>query len=273
MSTNETKSAKLAFIAGATGGMGSQFAKQLASRQYDLLLADMDLQKLRAFAATVEEEHKVSVHCVEANLTNEASIAKLAVLLTTYDKIDMFVYAAGYGEKRLFKDETPQFSMNMISIHVLAAVQLIHAVLPAMLQRKAGNIIVLSSLASFIPAPGSSIYSASKAFLNVFLESLHMEVRREGVHVQSLCPGLTHTGFHSQQDISRFEGIDGIDLWMEADEVIKNSLDHVGNGTVVCIPGWVNKTIKHAIPAVPRKSYYALAERFAEVNEEKEMNS
>jgi short-subunit dehydrogenase len=240
--------------------MGTAFVKQLASRKYNLVLVDMNNAKLQQTAEVIEKEYRIHAEIITVNLADAQSVQSLVTKLAERKRIDLLVYAAGYGEKSYFKDEVIAKSLDMISVHVLSCVKLIHAVLPNMLKRKKGGIIALSSLASFIPAPGSSIYSATKSFLNTFLESLYMEVQHKGIQVQSLCPGLTHTGFHTKEDIKRFEGIPGLNLWMEADEVVSTSLQHLGDG-VICIPGFINKSIKNTTKILPRKSYYALAEK------------
>jgi short-subunit dehydrogenase len=252
-----------AVIIGATGGIGNAFVKQLAIRKHNLVLVDINNIKLQKLAAAIENEYRVNVEIIAANLANAHSIQELAANLAMRKRIDLLIHAAGYGEKTFFQHELITKSLSMISVHVLSAVQLIHAVLPRMLKRKKGGIIVLSSLAAFIPAPGSSIYSATKSFLNTFLESLHMEVHKNGVLVQSLCPGLTHTGFHTAEDVKKFEGIPGLNLWMEADEVVLTSLQNMGDG-VICIPGFMNKSIKNTAKLMPRKSYYNLAEKLCQ---------
>lgn len=254
---------KTAVITGATGGMGSEFARQLVAKNYNLVLVDMNREKLDKLTNALPIGHNTSIETIMANLADHRSIANLSANLAERKRIDLLVNAAGYGEKTLFKDERIEASLDMISVHVLATVQLTHAVLPAMIRRKSGGIIAVSSLASFIPAPGSSIYSGTKSFINAFLESLHMEVHHKGLRVQSLCPGLTHTGFHTAQDIARFESIKGIDLWMEADEVIRISLEHLDTEQVICIPGCVNKTIKNTVPVLPRKTFYKLVEKLS----------
>lgn len=256
---------KTAVITGATGGMGSEFARQLAEKDYNLVLIDMSPEKLHALTNTLSAKQNITIEAIIANLADNSSIVNLAANLAGRKRIDLLVNAAGYGEKTLFKDERIEASLDMISVHVLATVQLIHAVLPAMLKRRKGGIIAVSSLASFIPAPGSTIYSATKSFINAFLESLHMEVHHKGLRVQSLCPGLTHTGFHTAQDIARFEKIKGIDLWMEAEEVIRISLEQLDTEQVICIPGFINKTLKNAVPVLPRKAFYKFVEKMAAV--------
>lgn len=253
-------------ITGATGGIGTAFVNMLANTKCSMLLCDRDAAKLSDFAADIRKRYRINVDTHTVNLSDSVDITLLAERLKTEKKIDMFIAAAGYAEKTQFKDESIEAVMNMISVHSLSVVSLVHAVLPRMLKRKRGDIIAVSSLAAFIPAPGSSIYTATKSFINGFLESLYMEVHNKGIRVQSLCPGLTHTGFHTKEDVKRFDGIKGLNIWMDADEVVAASLDALGNGAVICIPGWVNKAIRKTVAVLPRQSYYALAEKLAKKN-------
>ena len=153
----------------------------------------------------------------------------------------------------------------MIQVHISATIQLVHAVLPGMVKRKQGKIITVSSMSAFLPAPGNSIYAATKAFLNTFMESIHMEVHKYGLQVQSLCPGLTRTGFHKRlKKEGKRSRISKIVPWMEADEVVDQSLKCLEDGKVICIPGCFNKAVKKVIPALPRKSFYSLSEKIAQ---------
>lgn len=258
---------KVAVITGAGGGIGSEYAKQLAAMGYDLVLCDRDVKRLGSLALLIQLSNKVEVETVKVNLASKNSIMMLAADLAAREHVDLLVNAAGYGEKCFFVNEHIQDSLDMVSVQVLSTIQLIHAVLPGMLRSGSGGIIAVSSLAAFIPAPGSSIYSGSKAFLNAFMESLHMEVHKKGIQVQSLCPGLTHTGFHTEADVNRFRKIKELDMWMEADDVVRSSLKRLGKGSAVHVPGWMNKTIQHTAPALPRVSYYRLAEKMSKVKD------
>ncbi len=255
---------KTVLITGATGGIGTAFARAYVRNRYNLVLCDKDEEQLQAMAQQLQQQYKCSIKILVANLAATDSVNDLIGQLQGM-RIDAFVAAAGYGEKMLFAKEDIQASVSMIHVHSISVVQLIHAILPQMLKRRKGDIIAVSSLAAFIPAPGSSIYSATKAFVNSFIESLHMEVGEKGIRVQSLCPGLTHTGFHKEADIKRFDKIKGLNLWMEADEVVAASLQGLEDGLVVCIPGFINKSIKHTVPAIPRQSFYKLVAKLTDI--------
>lgn len=255
---------KVAVITGVTGGIGSSFAHHLAAQQYNLVISAYEQGLLEQAASNLREQYDIEVTTILTNLAVPEDIAALAQVLRELPQIDLLVNCAGFGEKSLFYNEEIAAVHKMISVHVSATVELIHAVLPVMMKQRSGSIITVSSLAAFIPAPGSSIYSSTKAFLNSFMESVHMEVDEYGINVQALCPGLTRTAFHDKSDVEQSIDIKGVDLWMEADEVVEESLRSLDNGPVICIPGCLNKAIKTLSPAIPRRLYYAIADRTAE---------
>ncbi len=253
---------KLALITGATGGIGLSFATHLAAEGYDLVITGRNSRKLNEIAANLNVNNAgINIDAIQADLSLAADIASLAKYAEQLEHIDMLVNCAGYGERCLFIDEPEHEILDMLSVHITATVQLVHAVLPRMVKNHSGAIITVSSLAAFVPAPGSTIYASSKAFLNTFMESLHMEVHQYGIKVQSLCPGPTHTDFH--KGASPAQSVSGIDLWMKPDEVVNISLRALENDEVVCVPGSMNKVIKNLTSLLPRTPYYRLTEKLA----------
>lgn len=253
---------KLAIVTGATGGIGLSFAEHLAAEGYDMVVTGRNTRKLDEIAATLKENNPgVNIKAVSADLSVAADITRLVKQVEELERIDVLVNCAGYGERCLFFDEPEHEILDMLSVHITATVLLVHAVLPLMIKQHRGAIITVSSLAAFVPAPGSSIYTSSKAFLNTFMESLHMEVRQYGIKVQSLCPGPTHTDFHKGADLA--QSVSGIDLWMEPDEVVEISFRALENDEIVCIPGSINKAIKSITSMLPRAPYYRLTEKLA----------
>lgn len=253
-----------AIITGATGGLGSAFAHYLAAQGYDLLLMCKYQHLLDIQASKLKEDFPVEIDTIAGDLADKARVDEIVKEIQWLKRVDYLINCAGYSENKRFSEESIEAVLKMIDVHVCSTVQLVHAVLPGMMQRKSGAIITVSSLAAFLPAPGSSIYSATKSFLNSFMESIYMEVHEYGIKVQALCPGLTHTNFHARSQ----SNIDTpcIDLWMEADAVVRHSFHDLEDGNVISVPGFVNKSVKNTVPVLPRKFYYKLAEK---INKEK----
>lgn len=256
-----------ALITGATGGFGSAFARRLAAMKYDLILTDMDPSALNKMAETLQTAYPVSVRTEVVDLSDDKAIARFADKLTRNGAIDVLVNCAGFGEGIRFSQEKLERQLRMIQVHISAAVQLVHAVLPGMIRKRSGKIITISSLSAFLPAPGNSVYAGTKAFLNSFMESIHMEVSGYGIQVQSLCPGLTQTGFHEKlkQEGKRAK-LNKVVPWMEAEEVVDYSFKCLARRRVICVPGCFNRTVRKSVPLVPRKSFYSIAKKFAGKN-------
>lgn len=252
---------KIAVITGATGGLGTCFAHQLAEKGYDMVITGRRYARLHQLAADISMQYGVTVRPVVADFTRPADVEGLLNLIATLPRVDMLVSNAGYGEGCIFEDEDTTDMLAMVRVHVDATLQLVHAVLPIMRKQRSGYIISVSSLSAFMPAPGSSIYAATKGFLNTFMESLQMEVRRHGIMVQSLCPGLTHTGFHDRMPQGTKLNLGLFDLWMSPSDVVNASLKKLGSKKVVYVPGFKNKMIVLFTALLPRSIYLALAER------------
>jgi short-subunit dehydrogenase len=120
-----------------------------------------------------------------------------------------------------------------------------------MLERRAGAIINVSSVAGFAYSPGSVTYCATKAFLTVWSEGLAAELQGSGVRVQALCPGLTHTEFHQRmQDRSRRAPEF---MWLSAGEVVRVSLRALDRGRpTVCIPSGRYRLLAWLVRVTPR---------------------
>ncbi len=138
----------------------------------------------------------------------------------------------------------------MVDLNVEALVELTHAALGSMQARRRGWVINISSLGGHAPGPGFAVYSATKAFVTSFSESLHEEVRRSGIVVTAVCPGATRTEFGDEA------GLDATDhpalLWQEADEVAREALAAAAAGKAVRVTGRINRISAALTTVLPR---------------------
>ena len=122
----------------------------------------------------------------------------MADLAAHGETVELLVNNAGFGlTGRVRRRWTATRQREMIDFNCGALIELAHAVLPGMIERKAGGILNVASTAAFQPGPGMAVYFATKAFVLSFSEALHDEVKRHGVNVSCLCPGPTRTEFRS----------------------------------------------------------------------------
>lgn len=218
---------RLAVITGASAGLGAEFARQLQAMGYTLLVVARRAERLAEF----EAEQWV------ADLSVEAEVEHLALHLESRGDVGMLVNNAGFGTQGYLAKTALDAQMAMHRLHVLATVRLARAVLPQMIERGAGAIVNVSSVAGFARSANNVSYCATKAWTNAFSEGLWLELQGTGVTVQALCPGFTYTEFHDVMGSDRAKHPRW--MWMEAAFVVRESLGNLGKLYVV--PGWKYK--------------------------------
>ena len=227
-----------ALVTGASAGIGAEFCRQLAARCDVIIATGRRQERLNALAAGLEAA--VEVHTLATDLTTREGITRAIEMLRQQGPVDYLVNNAGFAAIGDFGEDELQAQQAMVDLHVTATLALTRAALPFMRERGAGYIINLSSLASFAGYPGGFVYSASKAFLNIFSEGLQQEVADQGIRVQCLCPGYTNSEFHDRESMTRAGFTrDKVpaDVWMDAAEVVRLSLAALDDGPVIVVPG------------------------------------
>jgi short-subunit dehydrogenase len=157
---------------------------------------------------------------------------------------------AGFGLAGLFTQLNGARQREMIDLNCGALTELARAVLPGMIERKAGGILNVASTAAFQPGPGMAVYFATKAFVLSFSEALHDEAKPYGVKVSCLCPGPTRTEFRS---VSGFDPRGRLGkLSADAASVVRAGLDGLDRNRAVVVPGLSNKVIAQVHRLLPR---------------------
>lgn len=234
-------------ITGATAGIGREYAVQLAARGDDLVLVARDAARLEEVAEELRSAHGVEVEVLVADLTDRAQLAVVEARLADRARpVDLLVNNAGFGLKHRFLDNTADEETAMLEVLVTAVLRLSHAALGAMAERGHGGIINVSSMAAFLPR-GS--YAAAKAWVNSFSEWAHLEYGPRGVKVMALCPGFTKTEFHERMQVRRGEGL----MWLDADFLVRTSLEDFEKGRAYSIPGLQYKAIRVLTTAIPNR--------------------
>lgn len=256
----ESATRRLAAVTGASAGIGESFARALAQEGWDLLLVARRRSRLEELARELREEHGTRTEVFGADLTEPAPLREIEGVLEG-EGLDLLVNNAGIGDFHPFHESDREREDAEIRLNVLAAVRLAHAALPAMVRRGRGALINVSSTAGFAPCPRFATYGATKAFLNSFTEALHEELRDTGVQVQALCPGLTHTEIFERAKVDA-SGLPEF-FWMEADDVVAESLSALTRGDVICVPGLANRALSTITRALPRAASSRIASLFS----------
>ncbi|MCJ7773807.1 MAG: SDR family oxidoreductase [Desulfobacterales bacterium] len=229
-------------ITGASAGLGAEFARQLASQGFNMVLVARRKDKLEELAGELVSKYSVHIDILTADLSNPSDNNTVMELIANLEDLDVLINNAGFGLMKDFFQAETQSHIDMINVHCTAPVQFCHAALPAMKSRGRGVIINVSSMAALTKSPLSVMYTSTKEFINIFSQLLQQTLEATGIQVQSLCPGFTYTEFH---DVEGMKGFDrnwfSKEWWMSVEEVISMSLDAFKEDSVVFIPGEFNR--------------------------------
>ena len=240
-----------ALVTGASGGIGEAFARVLAAGGTDLVLVARRTELLESLAETIRSAHGVTVEVMAADLTVEEDVARVAARLVEPERpIDTLINNAGVGVNGRFSDIDLESHRRVIALNVEGVVALTHAALPLMTRRGRGWVINVSSLGGLAPGPMFAVYSATKAFINSLSDSLHEEVRRDGVVVTAICPGATATDFGTNAG-STADNLPSI-LIQSPEAVARQSLAAAARGRSVKVTGVLNQISAGVTKVMPR---------------------
>lgn len=241
-----------ALITGPTSGIGNAFARRLAADGWDLVLVARHSARLDQVAEELRRDHGVGVETLPADLTSDAARARVVERILDIESaapIDLLVNNAGFASPGSVLVSDFPAEDAALTVMVRAVLQLSHAALQAMAERGRGGIINVSSVAGFVPR---GTYSAAKAYVTNFTESLAEEARGTGVRVVVTCPGYTRTEFHARSGINTDPIPDF--LWLNADKVVDDALQALRRNRVVTVPGLQWKLIVAAAKHLPVRS-------------------
>lgn len=180
---------KRALVTGASEGIGYVFAKRLAAEGYAVTAVARNEGKLKQLVAEIGNGHSYIV----ADLTTEAGQDAIVQAISTAH-FDLLINNAGIAAMGTFTDIPLKRHRDVFVLNIGTVVKLSHAYLNT---AKAGDALInVSSALAFMPMPVLGLYSATKAFVTSFSESLWFEQKPRGVYVMGLCPGITSTNFN-----------------------------------------------------------------------------
>jgi len=246
-----------ALVTGASAGIGTAFARELARRGYDLVLTARREERLSALAAELRSKHSIEADVVAADLADPETPARLHAQVSK-QPLDLLVNNAGFAVGKSFVDTDWSEHERFLQVMIRATTELTHLFVRDMVERKSGYVLQIASVAGLLPGtPSSTLYGASKAYLIRFTESLSAELMGSGVGITAICPGLTETEFHDVTGTRDQEKAWAPPaLWQTAEQVVIESLDAMRRGEVVRVTGGINRSVtwlmRHLPPSVAR---------------------
>ncbi len=237
-----------ALVTGASSGIGEVMAELLAEAGVATVVVARRAERLEAMAA-----RHPSVEVLVADLASDAGQEAVVARIADPDRpIELVVNNAGFGTSGSFHELDRDRLADEIEVNVAALTRLSHAALTAMLPRRRGWLINVSSVAGFQPAPLLAVYAATKAYVTSLTESLHEEALASGVHVTALCPGLTRTEFQRVSNTARYNDSRPAMAWTSPQLVARTALDDVVANKTLSIPGTQYKLLSALTNVTPR---------------------
>ncbi|MBE1555979.1 3-ketoacyl-ACP reductase [Sporosarcina limicola] len=193
---------KTAIITGAARGIGRATAIAFAKEGIHLGLIGRTSANLEKVTKELEE-YGVNVSMAVADVSdNESVIAAVTHIKSELGPIDILINNAGIGKFGKFLELTPEEFKNIIDVNLMGVYYVTRAVLPEMIERRAGDIINISSTAGQKGAPVTSAYSASKFGVLGLTESLMLEVRKHNIRVSALTPSTVATDLAFDENLT-----------------------------------------------------------------------
>ncbi|HEX6194656.1 MAG TPA: SDR family oxidoreductase [Jiangellaceae bacterium] len=246
-----------ALITGPTSGIGAAFARRLAASGHDLVLVSRQVGRLEQTADVLRDAHDIGVDVLPADLATHDGMKLVEARLRDDDyPIDLLVNNAGFTLKKPFLVNDIEDEEAMLNILVLAVLRLTHAALPGMIERGAGAVVNVSSIAGWLPR---GTYSAAKAWVMSFSEGMATATAGTGVRVMALAPGFVRTEFHQRAQIDMSTISDR--MWLDADELVTVALNDLRRGKVVSVPSARYKAARFLLTKAPRRLVKATGKR------------
>lgn len=185
---------KVVVVTGASMGIGEAIAKVFAEQGASVVLLSRDVA--RAEAA------RVRIGCLDRTVALSCDVRHaeeidrvLALTLHHFKRIDVWINNAGHGLMDSVAEVDMQACRELFDTNFFGALYAMQAVIPIMRQQAGGTIINISSVAGHIPLPFHATYSATKFALNAIGKGAGVELKKDGIHVLTVCPGYVRTAF------------------------------------------------------------------------------
>lgn len=233
----------LALITGASSGIGSDMARILSEKGYDLILVARNKKKMELLA----KELKTNVEIIPMDISSTYNCTQLYNQVKKKN-IDILINNAGFGLFGEFNQTKLDKELDMIELNIKAVHVLTKLFLKDFVKKNSGYILNVASSAAFMPGPLMSTYYSTKAYVLHLTESINEELRRNksNVYIGALCPGPVNTNFNKVAGVSF--NLDSLESY----DVAKYAINKMLKKKVVIIPGTKIKLGTFALRLLPR---------------------
>ena len=205
----------------------------LAKNGYDIVAVARRVELLDSLASELQV-FGAQTRVVVADLNTSAGVQSV---IAAASGSDFLVLNAGITRAAPVGMTSSDEVMKMNTLLATGVVEVCEAIVPQMLQRKTGDIVIVSSIAAFTPMPKSALYAAAKSYVMSYGRSVNAELRGSGVRLCVVCPGYVRTELHQQAGLTHLrQRVPGW-LWINSDDVVRAALSGLHNNKSVVIPG------------------------------------
>tara|TARA_Y100001968_G_scaffold131122_1_gene119684 strand:+ start:263 stop:1024 length:762 start_codon:yes stop_codon:yes gene_type:complete len=227
-----------ALITGFSSGIGLAYAKHLASRGWDLHLVSFDESRAEM---GLKELNYPNTNVYLHDLSKPESIKELTKIIPTPNLLVANAGITKYGEAGTL---TSNEKLNLFYLLCNGVIDLIESYLPEMEKKDDARIIIISSIGAITPMPKSSIYAAAKSAIHSYGESLSRELKQKDISVTVSLPGYVRTKAHKRAGLDHLIKKVPSWMWIEADQVVKETEKASLKGKTIIIPGLVYKLVR-----------------------------
>ena len=251
-----------AIITGGSSGMGLEYARQLAEIGCNLLLVSNQKEELEKAAEELKQDREIQVLPHYQDLATETAAEELFAFCQSEGlPIDILINNAGMFFFEELTTENESKALTMMRLHTFTPTKLCILFGEEMKQRGYGYFVNMSSMAAKLPCPGITIYSATKAYLKSFGQSLYFEMRPYGVCVTTVCPAAIATPLYKlKPSLLNFGvkiGLIGTPQWL-----VRKALSGMIRRKRVVRPGFMNIYLPPLIALLPHKLVDKLWQKF-----------
>lgn len=233
-----------ALITGASAGLGTEFARQLAAKGIDLLLVARREHRLKELGAELASAHGIDVATFAADLADPGAPERIEDFAREQGlAVDWLVNNAGIAGPDLLEDRDWAAQVAFYELMVVSVANLCHRFVPPMRERGFGRVINVASFAGRISRPAGANYGPAKAFVIALSEELNLVLSGTGVHVSALCPGFVHTEFHEVAGLQEMKKSMPSFIWYDAGTVVREGIEAVERNRAVHVSGRIYRWI------------------------------
>lgn len=248
---------KLALVTGASSGIGRKYATFLALNGYDIVAVARRREKLEALAIELKNIG-ATTKIIVADLSTDDGVRNV---IDEAHNADFLVLNAGLTRAAKVGETTSSEITQLNKLLAIGVVEICESVIPKMLSRKTGDVVIISSIAAFVAMPKSAIYAAAKAHVMSYGRSISAELKNSGVRVCVVCPGYVRTELHKNAGLEHLSSRVPNWLWVSAEQVIQSAQSGLSKNRSVVIPGLIYRTARPFLNLRLAQRYWRLKTR------------